>query len=101
MLHSYMINTHPLTLRKFRSYGALAPGVQALVAWHAGGEYRHVEVAADKKATWRVEEEFIGAIRGQEAIRFTSFETGLRYMQFTQAVHESCRTGQSVNVQLQ
>ena len=38
---------------------------------------------------WRVEAEFIGAIRGEEQIRLTTFEDGVKYMEFTEAVHLS------------
>ncbi len=38
---------------------------------------------------WRVEEEFIAAIRGEEPIRLTTFETGVKYMRFTDAIHAS------------
>ena len=48
---------------------------------------------------WRVEEEFINAIRGQEKISHTSFEEGFKYMQFTEAVSESFWTGDTVSVQ--
>ena len=40
---------------------------------------------------WRVEEEFIGAIRGREPVRRTTFEDGVRYMEFTEAVHRAMR----------
>ena len=45
---------------------------------------------------WRVEHEFITAIRGTEAISNTTFETGLRYMEFTEAVTRSLQRGGSV-----
>ena len=35
---------------------------------------------------WRVEEEFVNAIRGREKIARTNFEDGVRYMEFTDAV---------------
>lgn len=38
---------------------------------------------------WRVEEEFVNAIRGQEIVRLTTFETGVEYMRFTDAVNQS------------
>ncbi len=38
---------------------------------------------------WRVEEEFVAAIRGEEEVRLTTFEDGVRYMEFTQAVEDS------------
>lgn len=52
----------------------------------------------DPAQGWRVEEEFVRAIRGEETIRLTDFETGLRYMRFTDALHESNRLGQCVRV---
>ena len=48
-----------------------------------------VEIPADKRGGWRVEAEFVGAIRGEEPVRFTDFETGVNYMEFTEAVHQS------------
>ena len=45
-----------------------------------------------------MEEEFIGAIRGQEEIVLTDFATGVTYMEFTAAVHKSAATGQMVSV---
>jgi predicted dehydrogenase len=47
---------------------------------------------------WRVEAEFIGAIRGEEQIRLTSFETGVKYMAFIEAVAQSMATCTSVPV---
>lgn len=38
---------------------------------------------------WRVEREFIDAIRGIAPVRRTTFEDGVRYMEFTEAVHAS------------
>lgn len=49
-------------------------------------ETRILEVPADEQEDWRVEAEFVGAIRKQESVRLTSFEEGLRYMRFTQQV---------------
>ena len=45
---------------------------------------------------WRVEEEFINAIRSLETIKFTPFETGLKYMTFTEAVTRSMATGKTI-----
>jgi predicted dehydrogenase len=47
---------------------------------------RPVDVPAGERTGWRVEEEFIGAIRGREKVRLTTFEEGVRYMEFTEAV---------------
>lgn len=55
------------------------------------GDKTHTTVRIPQSETigWRVEEEFVGAIRGTEQIRRTTFDDGLRYMLFTEAVHRS------------
>src|SRR5688572_1139380 len=55
-----------------------------------------IEITEDKTYGWRVEEEFIGAIRGQEQVRRTSFAEAVSYMDFTEAVHISSREGRRV-----
>ena len=40
---------------------------------------------------WRVEADFIAAIRGERPVTHTDFRTGVRYMQFTEAVARSSR----------
>ena len=50
---------------------------------------RTIEIPEDMRGGWRVEAEFIGAIRGDEAVKFTDFATGVRYMEFTDAVSRS------------
>ena len=59
---------------------------------------QEIDVDPEKEGYWRVEEEFIGAIRGQEEIVLTDFATGVKYMEFTAAVHQSAATGQIVPV---
>jgi predicted dehydrogenase len=49
---------------------------------------------------WRVEEEFIGAIRGVAPVRRTTFEDGVRYMDFTEAADLSIREGRIVSLPL-
>ena len=61
-------------------------------------ELKLMELAKDLEGRWRVEEEFIGAIRGEEKIRFTKFADGVRYMQFTEAVAESLELKREVTV---
>lgn len=57
-----------------------------------------IEVPDEDRGGWRVEAEFIGAIRGQETIQFTDFATGLKYMEFTEAVIRSAETRQPVDL---
>ncbi len=52
-----------------------------------------IEIQVPKGDCWRVEEEFINAIRDIEEVKFTRFEDGIRYMAFTEAVWESMQSG--------
>ena len=54
----------------------------------------------EEQAHARVEEEFINAIRGVEEITMVPFETGVHYMEWTEAVHRSAQTGQAVYLPL-
>ncbi len=56
-----------------------------------------VRIAPADEGGWRVEQEFIQAIREGRGGN-PSWEEGLRYMQFVEAVEESARTGRSVAV---
>jgi len=60
----------------------------------------HIAVPAEEQGGWRVEREFIGAIRGEEAVRLTTFEDGVRYMEFTEAVRQSLDSGQAIALPL-
>ena len=53
-----------------------------------------------EQAFHRVEEEFINAIRGLEEVTMAPFETGVHYMEWTEAVHRSSQTGEAVYLPL-
>ncbi|MGH7353792.1 MAG: Gfo/Idh/MocA family protein [Candidatus Rokuibacteriota bacterium] len=57
-----------------------------------------IPIPAERRIGWRVEEEFVNAIRGREKIARTTFEDGVRYMEFTDAVTRSAASGQAVDV---
>jgi predicted dehydrogenase len=57
-----------------------------------------ITIPAEQRIGWRVEEEFVNAIRGREKVTHTGFEDGVRYMEFTDAVAKSAATGQAVEV---
>ena len=59
-----------------------------------------IEVPSDEAGGWRVEDEFIAAIRGQEEITHTDFLTGVKYMEFTEAVYRSRQSGAAVGLPL-
>jgi predicted dehydrogenase len=63
-------------------------------------EMKPIEIPADKTYRWRVEDEFIGAVRGNEPVRRTSFLDAVHYMEFTEAVHVSSREGRRVYLPL-
>ncbi len=55
-----------------------------------------IEVPQAQRGFWRVEEEFVNAVRGIEPVRRTTFVDGVRYMEFTEAVGRSAATGAAV-----
>jgi predicted dehydrogenase len=61
-------------------------------------ELREIPIAAERRGGWRVEDEFVSAIRGREKISHTTFEDGVRYMEFTEAVARSAASGQVTDV---
>ncbi|MHC4982365.1 MAG: Gfo/Idh/MocA family protein [Planctomycetota bacterium] len=66
------------------------------------GEKRleEIKISPELEGRWRVEEEFIGAIRGREKIEMTTFADGVRYMEFTEAVARSMAVGEAVELPL-
>ena len=59
-----------------------------------------VNIEPEKKGKWRVEEEFINAIRGLEEITHTDFTTASKYMEWTDAVTISMQTRELVPLPL-
>ncbi|MGE3808071.1 MAG: Gfo/Idh/MocA family protein [Gemmataceae bacterium] len=63
-------------------------------------ELEELPIPPEKAGGWRVEEEFVRAIRHGEPVRFTTFEGGVAYMEFTEAVAHSAQSGQAVELPL-
>ncbi|MDA1347949.1 MAG: Gfo/Idh/MocA family oxidoreductase [Chloroflexi bacterium] len=59
-----------------------------------------IDIPAEKQGRWRVEEEFISAIRGNEKVTHTNFQDGVRYMEFTEAVARSAQSRKMVRLPL-
>ncbi len=57
-----------------------------------------IQIPAERRIGWRVEEEFVNAVRGREKVTHTTFEDGVRYMEFTDAVAGSAASGRTVDV---
>jgi len=52
---------------------------------------QHFPIPDELRCGWQVEADFVAAIRGERPVTHTNFETGVRYMQFTEAVARSSR----------
>lgn len=63
-------------------------------------ELREVEPTAEERGEWQVEADFVRSIRAGTPVTLTNFETGVRYMEFTEAVARSAATGQAVELPL-
>ena len=48
----------------------------------------------------RAEEEFVNAIRGIEKVKLNTFDIGVQYMDFTEAVHRSSASGKAIYLPL-
>ncbi len=59
-----------------------------------------IAIPNTEAGAWRVEEEFINAIRGNEAISHTTFDDGVKYMEFTEAVTRSMQEGRVIPLPL-
>ena len=71
-------------------------GYHVVGAKRGSRKMKEIKIPKAKQSTWRVEEEFINAIRGRESIKFTDFETGVQYMEWTDAVAD--QTGLEVDL---
>jgi predicted dehydrogenase len=81
-------------LRTDRIYGASKKStVQS-------GELEEIPIPAGKAREWRVEAEFVEAIRTGSPIRFTDFASGVAYMEFTEAVARSAQRNEPVELPL-
>jgi predicted dehydrogenase len=63
-------------------------------------ELAEIAIPAEQARTWTVEADFIAAIRESRAIEFTTFEAGVAYMEFTEAVARSAESGEPIDLPL-
>jgi predicted dehydrogenase len=81
----------------------LAEGDGGLGLWsgrRGDNALQPIEIASEKVGDWRVEEEFINAVRGKEAVTHTDLVTAVKYMEWSDAVCMSLRSGETVNLPL-
>ena len=77
------------------------PPINAVYGGRRGdSEMSEIPIPPENRGGWRVEEQFVNAIRGKEKVTLTPFDAGVRYMEFTEAVYRSSQTGQAVSLPL-
>jgi len=102
LLCSAVVGTEPESvLRLHGSKGTLrySPHSESL-HWFDRASDVAQEVAVEPGGGWRVEEEFINAIRGQEQVEFTDFVTGVRYMELSESVYRSWSEAKRIQLPL-
>lgn len=83
----------------FGTEGAIRYDGETLTGCARGQDgFTPVEIPDHERGGWRVEEEFIGAIRGEEEITLTRFEDGLLYMEFVEASVRAAQSGETVEL---
>jgi predicted dehydrogenase len=85
----------------FGSDGTLRvePDARRLTGARRGDVALHeIPIPAERRIGWRVEDEFVNAVRGREKVSHTTFEDGVRYMEFTDAVAMSMALGRAADV---
>lgn len=78
----------------------IAPQEQLFVGRAGDTDLRQVEIPEDQRGGWRVEAEFIAAVRGIDRVHYTDFAAGVRYMEFTEAVARSSALNLPVDLPL-
>jgi predicted dehydrogenase len=64
------------------------------------GPLEEIPIPKEKAGSWRVEADFVDSIREGKPVQFTSFDLGVDYMEFTEAVARSALTGVLVELPL-
>jgi predicted dehydrogenase len=65
------------------------------------GALPKIPILPEKAREWTVEADFVESIRTGKGVRFTDFDSGVSYMEFTEAVARSASTGHSIDLPLE
>ncbi len=94
-------HTGPSGCRLYGSEGTLRFEDGKLLAGRRDdAQLAEIVIPAEEEGRWQVEEDFIGTIRGKAPVQLTTFQDGVRYMEFTEAVFRSRQTGQAIALPL-
>jgi predicted dehydrogenase len=95
---------HAKDANRFEIYGSEGTirylmGSDTILAGKAGdADLKPVEVSAADAREWTVEADFINAVRAGKRTTEPSFWDGLKYMEMTEAIFRSAKTGQAVDL---
>jgi len=78
----------------------LTPDERVYAARRGDAALREIELPVAEQGSWRVEADFVDSIRLGKPVELTDFATGLRYMEFTEAVARSATAGVAVDLPL-
>jgi predicted dehydrogenase len=95
------VASEPPRLEVYGSDGTLVVDLssECLFVANAGeSALREVPVPEARQGGWRVEQDFVNSIRLGTPVTLTSFVDGVRYMEFTEAVHRSALLARHVPV---
>jgi predicted dehydrogenase len=76
-------------------------GASRTLSTSEGGNLVKIPILPEKERKWTVEADFVDSIRTGKGVRFTDFDTGVSYMEFTEAVARSASTGRAVDLPLE
>ncbi|CAN5505145.1 hypothetical protein BH10PLA2_BH10PLA2_28870 [soil metagenome] len=65
------------------------------------GSLSKLPILPEKERKWTVEADFVDSIRTGKGVRFTDFDSGVNYMEFTEAVARSASTGHAIDLPLE
>lgn len=102
---TFMVSTvvhhgNPNYIELYGSEGTIkyTMGADHIMAGKADGALERVDISPDEWRHWTVERDFVEAVRGGNRTPEPTFEDGLAYMKFTEAVFESADSGRAVEV---
>jgi predicted dehydrogenase len=90
-----------MTITLYGSEGMLRYDLSAecLIGANKRNQQVHeIEIPSHETGGWRVEADFVDSIRAGTPVRLTDFATGVRYMEFTEAVARSAELGRAVDL---
>ena len=89
----HLSNVAHLGFQSFGFFGTKASlkyeGNGAFIAPRGADKWQPLEIDPSSRGRWRVEEDFIEAIREGKPVTHTNFSDGVKYMEFTEAVQIS------------